>query len=176
MRQLQCLYDRSPIPATELTSAWLTRAVGAAALLLGGASAPAWAARCDQAKDPISLSETQPMDYGTIALTSGGGTVTLAANGAISATGGLVLSGVPLSGKFKVTGGKSGCSVSISFVAGSLVGPGTMAINNFTTNAGANPTLDGTGVLNFAVGADLAVNAGQLGGSYSGTYSVTVVY
>jgi uncharacterized protein DUF4402 len=32
------------------------------------------------------------------------------------------------------------------------------------------------GTVNFNVGADLAVNPAQAGGSYSGTYSVTVIY
>jgi hypothetical protein len=146
-------------------------------MLLATASAPAWAARCDLAGDPITLAETQQMNYGTIAAASGGGTVKIAATGAVTAPSGFAVSGVPAAGKFRVTG-KTSCVVSISFLAGSLVGLGTaMAINNFTTNAGANPTLDNsTGVLNFAVGADLVVNAGQLGGSYSGTYSVTVIY
>jgi len=52
-----------------------------------------------------------------------------------------------------------------------------MQIQNFTTNAGSTPILNPAGgVLDFNVGADLIVNASQLGGSYSGTYTVTVIY
>ncbi len=65
----------------------------------------------------------------------------------------------------------------ISFTAGALTGPGNaMTINNFTNNAGANPVLDASGNLSFKVGADLVIGANQKGGSYSGTYTVTVIY
>lgn len=147
--------------------------VATAALWVGAALSPAWAA-CNQA---ITVAETQQMDYGTIAVTSGGGTVTMTPSGTVSAPGGFTVSGITTPGSFRVTG-KNNCSVSISFVAGSLAGPGTaMQIQNFTTNAGPNPTLaPPAGQLTFNVGADLVVNAGQAGGSYSGTYTVTVIY
>jgi hypothetical protein len=52
-----------------------------------------------------------------------------------------------------------------------------MQIRNFITNAGPNPTLTPAGgALDFNVGADLIVNASQIGGSYSGSYTVTVIY
>lgn len=147
-------------------------AVGAG-LLVGAGSSSAWAS-CNQA---ITVTEKQQLNYGTIAVTSGGGTVTMAANGTVSAPSGFTLSGITNPGSFHVTG-TNGCSVSISFVAGSLTGPGAaMQIWNFTTNAGPNPTLaPPAGQLDFNVGADLIVNAGQPGGSYSGTYTVTVIY
>jgi hypothetical protein len=146
-----------------------------AALL--GVGSQAWAARCDNQSNPVTIAETQQMNYGKIAVTNGGGTVTIAASGSISAPGGFTVSGITAPGKFRVTG-KQDCVVSISFLAGSLTGPGTaMTIQNFTTNAGANPTLDhNNGILDFNVGADLLVNSSQTGGSYSGTYSVTVIY
>jgi hypothetical protein len=150
--------------------------------LLGIASPPAWAAGgCDETSNPITISQTQSISYGTIAVTNGGGTVTISPSGTVSAPGGYTVSGITSAGKFHVTG-KQNCSVSISFLAGSLTGPGTaMAIGNFTNNAGASPSLNivgaGTlGSLDFAVGADLTVNSNQAGGSYSGTYSVTVIY
>ena len=143
------------------------------AVLLGTSSPPALAA-CNKA---ITVAETQQMNYGTIAVTSGGGTVTMAAAGTVTAPGGFTLSGLTAAGSFHVTG-TNNCAVTISFVAGSLTGPGTaMQIQNFTTNAGASPTLNPAGgQLNFNVGADLVVNAGQAGGSYSGAYTVTVIY
>ena len=155
--------------------ALLAAATLAAALL--GAGSHAWAARCDNQSNPVTIAETQQMNYGTIAVTSGGGTVTIAASGTISAPGGFTVSGITSPGKFRVTG-KQDCAVSISFLAGSLTGPGAaMTVQNFTTSAGASPTLDhNNGTLDFTVGADLLVNASQLGGNYSGTYAVTVIY
>ena len=127
---------------------------------------------------PITVAETQQMSFGTIAAASGGGTVTVSSAGITSAPGGFALSGAAAAGKFHVTGSRN-CAVIITFVAGSLLGPGAaMQIRNFTTNAGANPTLGPTrpGSLDFSVGADLAVNPAQLGGNYNGTYTVTVIY
>jgi hypothetical protein len=146
---------------------------GATVLLLGAAAVPAWAA-CNQT---ITVAQTQPMNYGTIAAASGGGTVTISTAGIVSAPGGFALSGAKAAGKFHVTGSNN-CGVSISFVAGSLTGPGTaMQIGNFTTDAGATPTLHPpAGQLDFDVGADLVVNPNQVGGTYNGTYTVTVIY
>lgn len=145
-------------------------------MMLLGAESQAWAARCDETKDPITISETQQIAYGTIAVPSSGGTVTISATGTVSAPGGFTVSGITSAGQFRVTG-KQGCAVTLSFLQGSLTGPGAaMTINNFTNSAGATPTLDSTGTLNFNVGADLLVNSSQVGGSYSGTYSVTVIY
>jgi hypothetical protein len=163
----------------------LLRALPFAAMLLallGLANPPAWAAGgCDETSNPITISEQQQINYGTIAVTNGGGTVTISPSGTVSAPGGFTVSGLTSAGKFHVTG-KQNCSVSISFLAGSLTGPGTaMSIGNFTNNAGASPSLNivgaGTlGSLDFSVGADLTVNPNQAGGSYSGTYTVTVIY
>lgn len=149
------------------------RLAGATMVLLGAASPAAWAA-CNAT---ITVTETQQMNYGTIVAAAGGGTVTISTAGIVSASGGFALSGAPAAGKFHVTG-TNNCGVSISFVAGSLTGPGTaMQIRNFTTDAGAAPTLHPPGgQLDFDVGADLVVNANQKGGTYNGTYTVTVIY
>ena|SRR6185437_4319465 len=167
------------------SSAGLRRALPLAAMglaLLDVASPPAWAGGgCDQTTNPITISQTQAISYGTIAVTNGGGTVTISPTGTVAAPGGYTVSGATSAGKFHVTG-KQNCSVIISFIAGSLTGPGVaMAIGNFTNSAGASPSLNivgaGTlGSLDFSVGADLTVNPNQSGGSYSGTYSVTVIY
>jgi hypothetical protein len=167
------------------SSARLRRALPLAAMLLallGLASPPAWAAGgCDETSNPITISQTQAISYGTIAVTNGGGTVTISPSGTVSAPGGYTVSGATSAGKFHVTG-KQNCAVIISFLAGSLTGPGTaMAIGNFTNNAGASPSLNiagagSLGSLDFSVGGDLTVNSNQVGGSYSGTYTVTVIY
>ena len=156
-------------------------AAATVATLFGVTSPPAWAASCDETTNPITISETQQISYGTIAVTNGGGTVTISTTGGVTAPGGFTVSGVTSAGKFHVTG-KQNCSVFISFLAGSLTGPGTaMAIRNFTNSAGANPSFStagggSLGSVDFSVGADLTVNPSQAGGSYSGTYTVTVIY
>jgi Domain of unknown function (DUF4402) len=148
-------------------------ATAAAAFLLSVA-ADAASAACNQT---ITIAQTQPLSYGNIAPASGGGTVTVSSAGIASAPFGFALSGGSAAGQFRVTGSNN-CVVSISFVAGSLIGPGpAMQIRNFTTDAGASPTLHPPGgLLDFDVGGDLVVNANQPGGTYIGSYTVTVIY
>jgi Domain of unknown function (DUF4402) len=154
-------------------SSAITGLAAALAVLAWACPAPA---ACNKA---ISVSEAKQMSFGTIGALSGGGRVTLSPSGSVTAPSGFFLTSVlatPAAGSFNVTG-TNNCAVLISFTPGSLVGPGTsMTITNFTTNAGATPILTNGGRLTFSVGADLVVNASQPGGSYTGTYTVTVVY
>jgi hypothetical protein len=147
--------------------------VGAAAMATLAVAAPAFAA-CNKT---ITVAEQVQMAFGTIAPASAGGNVTLAPTGGESAGFGFVLLGGSTPATFKVTG-TNNCAVNISFAAGSLLGPGApMTVNNFTTNAGPNPTLDPAGgQLSFSVGATLVVNSGQGAGPYAGSYSITVTY
>lgn len=156
----------------DRVSALLLLAGAALAVALGSPGEAS--AACNKA---ITVAETQQMNYATIIVTSGGGTVTMSPGSGVTAPAGFVVTGAPSAGSFKVTG-TNGCTVGISFTPGSLIGPGVaMTINNFTTNAGPTPTLTPAGgQLIFSVGADLRVNPNQPGGNYSGTYTVTVVY
>lgn len=125
----------------------------------------------------ITLVEDTAMDFATITPDPTGDTVSLTAAGAISAAGSSDLSGTPAAGGFTATGSASE-AVTISFSSGdTLTGPGTaMALGNFSHDAGGTPAFDGSGDLNFDVGADLTVNAAQAAGTYNGTYTVTVDY
>lgn len=129
-----------------------------------------------QIQQAISITEDTQMDFGTVAVDSSGGTVTISAAGSVSGPGGYTFSGSPAAGTFTASGDAS-TAVTVSFTDGSLTGPGTaMTLNNFTHDAGGSPATDGSGDLTFNVGADLVVNAAQASGSYSGTYTVTVNY
>ncbi len=56
-------------------------------------------------------------------------------------------------------------------------GGNTMTVDTFTHDEGALPKLpSGTGSETFNVGATLNVGAVQAGGTYSGTFAVTVSY
>jgi hypothetical protein len=126
---------------------------------------------------PIAITEDVSMDFATIVNDPLGDTITLTAAGGISGTGASTFSGTPLAGSFSVTGTPS-APVTISFSTGdTLTGPGTaMPLGTFTTNAGGSPAFDVGGDLSFDVGADLTINAAQVGGSYAGTYTLTVEY
>src|SRR5690348_2571484 len=103
---------RSPWNAHHL--GWRTMlAAATVATLFGVTSPPAWAASCDETTNPITISETQQISYGTIAVTNGGGTVTISTTGGVTAPGGFTVSGVTSAGSFHVTG-KQNCAVLIS--------------------------------------------------------------
>jgi Domain of unknown function (DUF4402) len=160
-----------PRTMTAYSSALIAFVFGVASLAGG---LPAHAA-CNKA---IAVTEATQMNFGTIGPTSAGGRVTVSPSGVVTGPAGYYLAGPSAAGSFKVTG-TNNCAVVINFTPGSLVGPGgagTMTVTNFTTNAGPTPILNGGGRLTFSVGADLVVSGGQPGGSYNGTYTVTVVY
>ena len=129
-------------------------------------------------EQPISLSEDTSLDFATVLVDPDGGTITLAVDGTTPTQGSSshVFSGTAQDGEFSLTG-DANRALTITFTPGTLTGPGTaMAINNFTSNAGATPSTDGAGAFSFDVGADLVIGAGQLGGTYTGTYNVEVDY
>lgn len=128
-------------------------------------------------QNPIVISEDNAMDFATIVADPTGDTITLSTAGAVSAANASTFSGTAAAGAFSVTGTPS-AAVNISFSSGDVLsGPGAdMALGSFTNDAGGAPAFDGTGNLSFNVGADLSVNASQVGGSYAGTYTVTVDY
>jgi Mat/Ecp fimbriae major subunit len=130
---------------------------------------------CDKA---LSITETAQMNFGTIGPTSSTGHVTLSPSGAVTGPFGYYLAGPANAGAFSVRGSNN-CTVTISFTPGSLSGSSpssSMTITNFTSNTGPTAVLTNGGRLTFSVGADLVVNSGQPGGTYNGTYGVTVVY
>lgn len=128
-------------------------------------------------QNPIVISEDTAMDFATIVADPTGDTITLSTAGAVSAANASTFSGTPAAGAFSLTGTPS-ASVAISFSSGDVLsGPGAdMSLDSFATDAGGSPAFDGSGNLSFNVGADLGVNASQVGGSYAGTYTVTVDY
>src|SRR5579859_3638956 len=83
----------------------------------------------------ITVAETRRMNY-VVFVTSGGGTTKIAANEAVTAPAGFVASGgATAAGAFKVTGSNN-CTVLISFITGTRIGPGAaMPIRNFATDA-----------------------------------------
>ena len=125
----------------------------------------------------ITLVEQRHLDFGEIAVTSAGGSVTISAAGAVSGPAAYSFSGSPTVGRFTVTG-QPNTAVTIAFSSGNtLAGPGTaMSLESFTHDAGVLPSLNSGGNLTFAVGATLVINANQATGNYSGAYSVTVDY
>lgn len=125
----------------------------------------------------ITLQERRDMRFATVAADPAGDVITIDANGNISAVNASLLSGRAREGQFRARGDRN-TAVTISFSSGDVLsGPGTnMSLGSFTHNAGATPMIGNNKQLNFNVGASLTINPIQLGGDYSGTYSVFVDY
>lgn len=131
----------------------------------------------------IEIAQVTPLNFGSIAQTAQGGTVTLSAASDV-ATYSNSSTVVGLSsesrGRFNVSGEANAVY--------SIVLPGTatltkvsstetMTISSFVTgNSLTASTLDGTGNDSFYVGAVLTVGELQAVGTYNGTYNVTVNY
>ena len=129
---------------------------------------------------PLGITQTTEMDFGTVAgETASATTVVLTTAGATSSIDGAFTSGTTAAGVFAVTG-EASQAYSITLPADStvtLTGAGApMAVDGFNHDAVASPALDGTGNDSFNVGATLTIGAGQLAGTYNGSYTVTVDY
>ncbi len=125
-------------------------------------------------------SSTQALAFGSLVAGSGG-TVTVSPSGGRSASGGVILvpSGSGSAALFSVTG-TSSATYAITLPANGVVsltsGSNTMAANSFTSNPAPTGQLSVGGSQTLSVGATLSVGSNQPSGSYSGSFTVTVIY
>jgi hypothetical protein len=149
----------------------MTALSGVLALGLAGMGSPALAASATGNASativtPIGITAGTALNFGTIDPGAGaGGTVTVFADGTATA----------YSGVAAVTGG----TVSAVTLNGS--GGGTMTVDTFNSYTANTASTAGTGALSagadtLSVGAVLHVGGSQTAGTYTGTYSVSVVY
>ena len=129
-----------------------------------------------------SLSNVQPLSFGTLAVT-GAGDVSVGTTGLRITTGGVV----PLSqgeaaapARFVVTGTPQ-TTFSISLPADPSVvlsdGAGhSLPIQQWTSNLGSLPVLGANGQAAFQLGATLKLQGTPAPGRYSGTFQLTVNY
>jgi len=134
---------------------------------------------------PISITNTQGLDFGDIVSQIDAFTVTMSASGARTDASGLTGDQSPLlstdagnQALFTITGEEDyKFSVTLpTSIELTATGATPMTVNNFTSNLNAsNNTLTG-GSVDLSVGATLNVNATQQAGAYTGTFDVTVAY
>ena len=125
---------------------------------------------------PLSVTQTQQMDFGKIVQDAAGGNVVLGSNGVASSS--LILVGATMAGEFEILGQPSQ-NVTVSLPATISLSDGgsaAMTISSLTMSKAATHALDISGESVFTVGGTLAVGAGQDAGVYTGTYTVTVNY
>ena len=129
---------------------------------------------------PLSASQVTPLSFGDVSST-GGATITMSSAGTRSITSGTATldpSAPGTNAVFNITG-QQNTAVTVTLpTSTTLTGPGAaMTVNNFTSNpATGSTTLDSSGNLTLNVGADLIINSGQVPGSYTGTYTITISY
>ena len=168
-------------------NSWIKGGLAAAVLALSAAAAPAFADNTNSASAtgtgsvtiyaPLSVSQTQGLDFGTITSGPTSGTVSIAqSNGARTDSGGVGLVGADAgqNGAFSVSGQANG-SITVT-VAGTISGFGSSGITGSTAATGLPTTLSNTGAATFNVGGTLNIPANTGAGTYSGTYNVTVNY
>lgn len=131
----------------------------------------------------ITLAQTTPLNFGTIAQTSAAGSVVITPSSDVADytnySNGEIPSSTETRALFTVTG-EIGATYSILLPTADVTltratGSETMTLSDFATvNAASNTLTNGTSTFN--VGATLNIGANQVAGTYNGTYAVTVNY
>jgi hypothetical protein len=155
-----------------------------AGLLVLAAGAPAFADSTNGASTngtasvtvlaPLTLTQTQGLDFGTITSGASSGTVTIDAAGARTVASGVgsVAADAGQQAIFTVAGDTSNA---IDVVVGSNITGFSGGITG-TTTSGTLPTALTSGSATFNVGGSLTIPASTTAGAYSGTYTVSVNY
>ena len=163
-------------------------AAGAAALSAALYTTAASAASINATADArviaaLILNQTNGINFGDVVAGTTISTIQLDTNGIPTVTTGdaQLAGGAVLAGAYTLSG-EPLKSYSISLPgplspATITSGSGdTMTVSAFNHNAVAVPALDGTGAGGFNVGATLNMSANQPGGTYTGTWPLTVNY
>ena len=140
---------------------------------------------------PLTLTQMEELDFGTVLSSAAPGTVTINADtGARSVTGGVTAVTLDAGQRAEFAGvGTNGQLVEITLVppAGNLLnrvgGGATITVNQWDLDGGvANDTFqtrtitDPNGVFLVGVGAEFAIAANQLNGLYTANFDVTAEY
>ena len=130
---------------------------------------------------PITVTNTRPLDFGTMVVGPTAGQVVInPRTDARSRTGGVTLAGgAPGAARFIVTGTRAVNALITIGTAPLLTrvsGTETMTVSNMTLNGGRTRRFPASGVLDVRVGGRLNVAANQRDGLYSGVFSLTIDY
>ena len=124
--------------------------------------------------EPITITNTSPLQFGDVDV-SGGGTVIISALGAASGT--LTSVGTQSAGTFDLTGA-TGATFSIVIATATEL---TNAANDLilsaytNTEGGATGTMAG-GAITLGVGATITADGSEPAGAYTGSYTVDIDY
>ena len=151
--------------------------LAAAALATPANAATTTAATSVKVIKPVSLAKLQDMDFGTLTFAgfTGTRTIVLGRAGALTCDADIVCSGVPKQARFNLQGTNNN-TVLFTYTGGTLSN-GTDSIP-FTANGPANMAVTNSGApgTDFDVGGSLSISSTLVGGTYSGTMTVTAEY
>lgn len=174
----------------------LALAIGAL-VMAGGAMAQSTATAMGTANatiiNPITVAESATLEFGNVV--AGAGTVIIATTNIRTDSTSALTPGAQM-GAYRAAGfnvtGEGDFTYDITLPANGTVtlsdgATHTMSVNDFTVASSGTGTVSGTpgaftgqlaagGTGNLNVGATLVVSAGQVSGTYTGTYLVTVAY
>lgn len=127
-----------------------------------------------------SISNAAGLQFGQLVASASAGTVVLAPNGTATASGGVILGNAAgrAAASFTVTG-NANATYAITLPSTSVTlasGTDSMTLDSFTSNPSGTGMLSSGGSQALTVGATLHLGANQPAGSYSGSFSVVVVY
>jgi hypothetical protein len=134
---------------------------------------------------PLTLTESQPLDFGTVIAspTVAGNVVISADNGSRTVGGGVV--GVPaFPGERGIFQGAGSANQLVLLTLSPPVklnsGTNSLNVNSMTFDTGGGVsttrTIDATGAFSIGVGGDFAIGANQPNGVYTANYTVTADY
>jgi len=129
---------------------------------------------------PIGVTKSTDLTFGVIVKpSSGSGTVTMAADGALSFTGGAINVGAHAPALFRITGeGGAAFSFSLQPTMTMSAGAGTSllvtTIGSGTYTLGS--TLGASGTTSLAVGGSFPLGSTTKSAAYSGSFSVLAIY
>lgn len=130
---------------------------------------------------PVTVTKVSDMDYGDVAVTTAGTAVLEPNADAFSTTGGVTkVGGSPHCAEFAGAAQSSSVvNIKIPTQASTLTrvgGTETMTVTNWTLQGQSKRTLAKAESFTFRVGGTLNVAAGQVQGTYVGTFDVSVQY
>ena len=151
--------------ASAASAAPVTRASNSTVTLLG----------------PLTVLKRGDLDFGKLAVTTGGTAVIDPLSGARTATGGVIPAGTGFHpATFTGTGNRNSVvNIRLPSKATTVTrvgGTETMTVSNWTLDGKTNRKVPPSQTFDYAVGATLTVGANQAPGTYVGTFDVTIQY
>ncbi|HET7605542.1 MAG TPA: DUF4402 domain-containing protein [Sphingomicrobium sp.] len=130
---------------------------------------------------PLSVIKRADLDFGTLVVSGAGSAVIDPVTNSLSTTGGLTPSGTSAHpARFTATGSKNAVALvrlpNSPAVLTRVGGTETVTVSDWTQDGPTNRRIPITDTFDFYVGGTLDVAAGQVPGTYTGTFSITVQY